>query len=100
MCGGLGTGALALALPAAAPPRREAVLPQVKVPHAYYWREMYVPQVTSGPSGAAWSPDSRELAYAMQGTLWRQRLDGGEAVQLTDGRVVTGYPTNVPRNPR
>ena len=30
--------------------RREPLLPQVKLPHGYYWREMYVPQPTSGPS--------------------------------------------------
>ena len=38
----------AAAMPAVA--QREPVLKQVGVPHAYYWREMYVPQVTSGPS--------------------------------------------------
>ena len=30
-------------------------------------------------------PDSRELVYSMAGSLWRQRLDSAEAVQLTDG---------------
>jgi hypothetical protein len=84
---GILSAALALAVTDAssAPPRREAVLPQVKVPHPYYWREMYVPQASSGPSSASWSPDGSELVYAMQGTLWRQRVDGSEAVQLTDG---------------
>jgi TolB protein len=65
--------------------QRAPVLRQVAAPHAYYWREMYVPQVTSGPSGAAWSPEGRELIYSMQGTLWRQALDSREARQLTDG---------------
>ncbi|HEV8355540.1 MAG TPA: CehA/McbA family metallohydrolase [Gemmatimonadales bacterium] len=46
---------------------------------------MYLPQATSGPSSAAWSPDGKELVYSMQGTLWRQRLGGAEAAQLTDG---------------
>src|SRR5205809_6589212 len=74
---------VAAAVPAAA--QRQPVLKQVDVPHAYYWREMYVPQVTSGPSAAAWSPDGRELIYAMQGSLWRQRLGSGVAQQLTAG---------------
>src|SRR5213592_5201723 len=74
---------VAAAVPAAA--QRQPVLKQVDVPHAYYWREMYVPQVTSGPSAAAWSPDGRELIYAMQGSLWRQRLGSGIAQQLTAG---------------
>jgi TolB protein len=68
-----------------APPARQPVLKQVRVPHPYYWREMYVPQVTSGPNGAAWSPDGAELVFAMQGSLWRQRLGSDEARQLTDG---------------
>src|SRR5881409_4295188 len=68
--------------------QRAPVLQQVALPHAYYWREMYVPQVTSGPSAAAWSPDGRELIYAMQGSLWRQRLGSGVAQQLIAG---SGY---------
>src|SRR5262245_48236993 len=73
------------ALAAAALGERQAVLKQIDVPHSYYYREMYLPQVTSGPSVAAWSPDGSELVYAMQGTLWRQKLGSAEAIQLTDG---------------
>jgi TolB protein len=76
-------GAAALPPPAAA--QREAVLKQVGLPHAYYWREMYVPQVTSGPSSATWSPDGTELIYSMQGSLWRQRIGSGVAEQITAG---------------
>ena len=64
---------------------RLPVLKQIDEPHPYYYREMYLPQVMSGPSAAAWSPDGQELVYAMQGTLWRQKLGTREAVQLTDG---------------
>jgi TolB protein len=85
-------GALALvaAWSAAAVPgtllaQREPVLKQVGVPHAYYWREMYVPQVTSGPSAVTWAPDGTELIYSMQGSLWRQRLGSPVAGQLTAG---------------
>ena len=59
---------------AAASASREPVLKQIRLPHAYYYREMYVPQVTSGPSSATWSPDGQELIYSMQGSLWRQRI--------------------------
>jgi TolB protein len=82
------TGALSLLLLLAAPRargEREPVLRQIQVPHNYYYREMYLPQVTSGPNAAAWSPDGTELVYAMQGTLWRQKLGSKEAIQLTDG---------------
>ncbi len=64
---------------------RQPVLGQIAVPHAYYFREMYLPQLTAGPSAVSYSPDSREVIYSMAGSLWRQRLDSGVAVQLTDG---------------
>src|SRR5256886_6720883 len=82
---GCAVALLAALLGASLSAQRQPVLKQVDVPHAYYWREMYVPQVTSGPSAAAWSPDGRELIYAMHGSLWRQRLGSGAAQQLTPG---------------
>lgn len=65
--------------------QRQPVLPQIDLPHPYYYREMYLPQLTSGPSSLAWSPDSKELVYSMAGSLWRQRIDSKKAQQLTDG---------------
>ena len=53
---------------------------------------MYVPQVTSGPSGVTWSPDGTELIYSMQGSLWRQRIGSDTAVQLTSGPVYDYQP--------
>src|SRR6476619_2620276 len=72
-----------LALVAAAP-ARVPVLGQIALPHNYYYRELYLPQLTSGPSSAAWTPDGAALIYSMQGSLWRQRIDGTSAEQLTD----------------
>jgi TolB protein len=72
-----------VAIPAAA--QRRPVLSQIDEPHPYYYRELYLPQLTSGPSSLTWSPDSKELIYSMSGSLWRQRLDSSEAIQLTDG---------------
>ena len=65
--------------------QRKPVLPQIDLPHPYYFREMYLPQLTSGPSNVAWSPDSREVVYSMAGSLWRQKIDSKTAQQLTDG---------------
>jgi Tol biopolymer transport system component len=65
--------------------QREPVLKQIDLPHRYYYREMYLPQLTTGPSSAAWSSDSHSLVYSMGGTLWRQALDSGGAEQLTAG---------------
>ncbi|PYX96682.1 MAG: hypothetical protein DMG71_05100 [Acidobacteria bacterium] len=65
--------------------QREPVLKQIDLPHPYYFREMYLPQLTTGPSAVAWSPDSRTLVYSMAGSLWRQQIDSGDAEQLTAG---------------
>jgi TolB protein len=65
--------------------QREPVLKQINLPHPYYFREMYLPQLTTGPSGAAWSPDSYSLIYSMAGSLWRQELRSAKAEQLTAG---------------
>lgn len=76
---------LLISLPVAGNAQREPVLKQIRVPHNYYYREMYLPQVTSGPSAATWSPDGTALIYSMQGGLWRQRIGDSIAEQLTDG---------------
>jgi len=64
---------------------REAVLKQVDLPHNYYFREMYLPQQTSGPQYPVFSPDGSELVYSMAGSLWRQRIGSGEAREITHG---------------
>ncbi|WOX07227.1 CehA/McbA family metallohydrolase [Microbulbifer pacificus] len=66
-------------------PARAPVLAHVDHPHSYYWREMYIPQLTSGPGQAAFTPDGKALLYSMAGSLWRQALDSDEAWQLTAG---------------
>ena len=63
--------------------QREPVLKQINEPHAYYYREMYLPQLTTGPSAVAWSPDSKSVVYSMAGSLWRQRLNSKVAEQLS-----------------
>jgi hypothetical protein len=68
------------------------VLDQIRVPHPYYFREMYLPQVTSGPTAPSWSPDGSELVYAMQGTIWRQRIESAQALQITDGPGYDSQP--------
>lgn len=64
---------------------RLPVLGQIDLPHPYYFREMYLPQLTAGPSSLTWSPDSQELIYSMGGSLWRQRLGATLAEQLPGG---------------
>jgi len=76
---------VALFSAASLPAQREAVLKQINVPHPYYFREMYLPQLTTGASGAAWMPDGASLVYSMRGSLWRQALGATVATQLTAG---------------
>ena len=76
--------AAAALLATAGGPVRLPVLPQIALPHSYYYRELYLPQLTSGPSSATWTPDGTALVYSMDGSLWRQRTDSAVAEQLTD----------------
>jgi hypothetical protein len=62
---------------------REPVLKQVDLPHSYYWRELYLPQLTAGPSSACFLPDGDTLVYSMAGSLWRQRIGDDTATELT-----------------
>jgi hypothetical protein len=82
LANGLPVAALS-APPASAP--AAAPQPALDLPHSYYYRELYLPQLTSGPASLAWSPDSREVVYSMAGSLWRQRVDSTVATQLTAG---------------
>ncbi len=79
----LALAVLALAAAAPAQAAREPVLSQVKLPHNYYWRELYIPQLTTGPSSAAFMPSGDELIYSMRGSLWRQQIGTGDARELT-----------------
>jgi TolB protein len=72
-------------IPQRAVAQRRPVLEQIDLPHPYYFREMYLPQLTSGPSSVAWSPDAQSVVYSMGGSLWRQKITETSAQQLTDG---------------
>ncbi len=64
---------------------RVPVLRQIDLPHSYYYREMLLPQLTSGPSGVDFSPDGQRVVYSMAGSLWVQRIGDGVAEELTHG---------------
>jgi TolB protein len=80
---------------AAARAEREPVLKQVDLPHSYYWRELYIPQLTTGPSSASFTPDGGALVYSMGGSLWRQTIGSDEAVELTHPRGAYDYQPDV-----
>lgn len=72
--------------------QRQPVLKQIDLPHPYYFREMYLPQLTTGPSSLAWSPDSHRLVYSMAGSLWLQELGTAKATQLTAANAYDYQP--------
>jgi TolB protein len=74
---------------------REPVLRQVDLPHSYYWRELYLPQLTTGPSSVSFMPDGKTLIYSMGGSLWRQAIGSDEAVELTHTRGAYDYQPDV-----
>jgi TolB protein len=73
---------------------REPVLEQVDLPHSYYWRELYLPQLTTGPSSADFLDDDT-LVYSMAGSLWRQDIGSEEAVELTHAKGAYDYQPDV-----
>ncbi len=80
-----GLAPLLLLIALGAQAAREPVLKQVTLPHAYYWRELYMPQLTSGPSAGDFMPDGTSVVYSMGGSLWLQALDSDTARELTAG---------------
>jgi Tol biopolymer transport system component len=78
-------GLLTLCVAEVALAARVPVLRQIDLPHSYYYREMLLPQLTSGPSGVDFSPDGQSVVYSMAGSLWLQRIGDGVAEELTYG---------------
>ncbi|WP_324858656.1 CehA/McbA family metallohydrolase [Dyella sp.] len=79
---------------------REPVLKQVDLPHSYYWRELYLPQLTAGPDAVSFLPDGQTLVYSMDGSLWRQRIDGDAATELTHASRAYDNQPDVSRDGR
>ncbi|SDQ63379.1 CehA/McbA family metallohydrolase [Pseudoxanthomonas sp. CF125] len=77
---------------------REPVLKQVDLPHSYYWRELYIPQLTTGPSSASFMPDGKALVYSRGGSLWKQVIGSDRAIELTHARSAYDYQPDISRD--
>jgi hypothetical protein len=87
--------AVLIGVAGAAQATREPVLKQVDLPHSYYWRELYLPELTTGPSSVSFTPDGSALVYSKSGSLWRQAIGSDEAVELTHPRAAYDYQPDV-----
>ncbi len=86
--------------PVSAQAERERVLKQVDLPHDYYWRELYLPQLTTGPSSLSFTPEGGHLVYSMAGSLWRQAIGSTSADELTHANGAYDYQPDVSRDGR
>ncbi|HUQ93973.1 MAG TPA: CehA/McbA family metallohydrolase [Bryobacteraceae bacterium] len=57
-----------------------------------YTLECYLPQITNGPNFPTWSPDGKELAFSMKGSIWRQKVGETTARELTTDQGYAGMP--------
>src|SRR5206468_1590640 len=57
-----------------------------------YTLECYLPQITNGPNFPSWSPDSKQIAFAMKGSIWRLKLGETTAYELTTDQGYASQP--------
>jgi TolB protein len=57
-----------------------------------YTIECYLPQITNGPNFPSWSPDGKELAFAMKGSIWRIRPGESAAHELVAEQGYASQP--------
>ena len=57
-----------------------------------YMHNYYLPPVASTPWRPSFSPDGEWLAFSMSGSIWKVRINGGEAYELTANSTYDSSP--------
>ncbi len=72
------------------PPRRDAY-PAART-GGNYMHNYYLPPVASTPWRPCFSPDGEWIAFSMSGSIWKVRVDGGDAHELTANPTYDSSP--------
>src|SRR2546423_15100730 len=78
------------AIPPKAQPQRR-FFPRIMTGEPYTL-ECSLPQITNGPNFPTWSPDGKQIAFAMKGSIWRIRLGESTAYEMTAGASYDSMP--------
>src|SRR5262245_45314917 len=57
-----------------------------------YMYNYYLPAAASTPWRPAWSPDGREIAFAMSGSIWKIKIGEDVAYELTANSTYDSDP--------
>lgn len=61
-------------------------------PGGEYMQNYYLPTPSSAPDCPAWSPSGKEIAFSMQGSIWKIHVGESTAYELTSASTYDASP--------